>query len=99
MCPIEAHCRECPTINYDASSGGGRPLPSISKQYALVSFSLPLKFIENCFKPFKENYLSQTIMYFEEMRELFKKITVTIPEPKPDDYKKKIQLLLTDIGG
>ena len=32
------------------------------------------------------------------MCDLFKKITVNIPEPKLD-YYKKIQLMLTDIGG
>ena len=31
------------------------------------------------------------------MCELFTNIAATIPEPKPDDLKNKIQLLLTDI--
>ena len=33
------------------------------------------------------------------MHELFKKIFVTIPEPKTDYFKNKIQLLLTHIVG
>ena len=32
------------------------------------------------------------------MHDIFKKIPSTIPEPKPDGYKNKIQLLLTYIG-
>ena len=43
--------------------------------------------------------MRQTEMYCEEMHDLFKKIPVTIPQPKPDDYKKKGKLLFIDIGG
>ena len=38
-------------------------------------------------------------MYGEEMRQLPKKIPVSIPEIKLDYNRKKIQLLLRDIGG
>ena len=37
------------------------------------------------------------MMYREKMSELFKNIPVTIPEPHLEDYKKKIQTLLTEI--
>ena len=52
-------------------------------------------FVESWIKKCKENYLRQTTMYCEEMNNFFKKITITIPEPKPDDYKNKRQVLLT----
>ena len=79
MCPIEAHDREHPTINYDTSSGGGIPLTSNSTKDVLVSFGLTLNFIDSWLKSPKEKYLPQTTIYCEEMCELFKNITVTIP--------------------
>ena len=38
-------------------------------------------------------------MYFEEINEMFWKITIAVPEPKPNDYKNKRKLLLTYIVG
>ena len=45
MCSIEAHERNHKLVNYDASSGGGIPLPSNSIEEALISFSLTLNCI------------------------------------------------------
>ena len=39
------------------------------------------------------------MMYSNKMSELFKNISATITEPNLGDYRKKIQILLTDIGG
>ena len=45
MCSIEAHSREWPTVNDDASSRGGIPLPSSYKN-VLVSCGQTPNFIE-----------------------------------------------------
>ena len=50
-------------------------------------------------KSLKANYLRRTTRYCESIRELFKNIPIAVPEPKLYDYKKEIQLLLTNIGG
>ena len=34
----------------------------------------------------------------EKTRKVFKKVPVTISEPKPEKYKKKIQYTLMDLG-
>ena len=39
------------------------------------------------------------MMYSEKTSESFKNISATITEPNLGDYRKKIQILLTDIGG
>ena len=78
MCPIEAHDREHPTINYDTSSGGGIPLTSNSTKDVLVSFGLPLNPIYIWIKSFKTIYLHQTIIYYEYMHDLFKKKPTTL---------------------
>ena len=97
MCSIDAHDRYHPTINDDASSGGGITLPYNSTKYVSVSFGLTLNFIDIWLKLLKTNYLHQTRMYCEEMCEFFENIPVAITEPKTYDYIKKIQPLLTDI--
>ena len=57
MCSIGAHYIENPTLNDDASSGGGRQMPSYSKKCVLVSLGIALKFVDIWFKSVKENYL------------------------------------------
>ena len=57
FCSIEAHERYHKTINYDASSGGGIPIPYNSKKDVLVSFGLPLNFIESWIKSFKTIFM------------------------------------------
>ena len=47
---IEAHDIMHPTENYEAISGGGRPLPPDSMEYLLVSIGLTRNFIESCIK-------------------------------------------------
>ena len=39
------------------------------------------------------------MIYSDKMTELFKNIPGNIPETKPEDYKNKRHILLTDIGG
>ena len=67
MCSIEAHERDHKTINDDASSGGGMPLPSKSKKDVLLSFGLPLTFIfglnhSRLFICVKQKYIMNTCM-------------------------------------
>ena len=45
MFSTEAHGRMHPTVNDDASSGGGIPMPPESTLYVLVSLVLTLNFI------------------------------------------------------
>ena len=99
MWPIEAHGRQNPTVNYDASSGGGRPLTLDSTEYALVSLGLTLKCMDSWLQSFKKNYLCRTTIFCDQRSESFKKIPVTILEHKPDDFKNKRQLMLKYIGG
>ena len=87
MCSIETHERNYPTGNDDASSGGGRQILPDSTKGALVSLFLTLNLIESWLQQLKKNYLHRTIIYFEKMSDLFNKISVTIPKPKPDDKK------------
>ena len=47
MCSIEANDRIYPTGNYDASSGGVRPLQTNQTEYLLVSLGLTLKLVDS----------------------------------------------------
>ena len=53
MCSIEAHEVYHPTINYDSSSGGGRPLTFNSKKDVVVSLGLTLNSVDSWLKPLK----------------------------------------------
>ena len=50
MCSIEAHYRDNPTVNYDASSGGGIPLTPESTEDLLVLLGLRINFIGSWIK-------------------------------------------------
>ena len=91
MCSINAHEKMHPTGSGDTSSGGVRPLPYYSTVDMLVSIVITLNFIVSWVQSFKTNYLLRKRLYGEKMREFFNNIPVTIPQPKPDDYKNKIK--------
>ena len=88
MCSIENHYRDQPTVNDDTSSVSARPLLSNWKEVVLVSLGITLNFIDSWLKSLKANYLHQR-KNCEEMCELFNKLSVIIPWPEPDYYKKK----------
>ena len=89
MCSIESHDRIHPTVNYYTSSGGGRPILFESTIYVLVSFGIALNLISNWLQYFRKPYLWRTALYGDKMSELFKIISVTIPELNPDNQKNK----------
>ena len=88
MCQIEAYDRLNPKGNDDASSGGYRPLTYGSTKDVLVSLDLTLKLIDSWIKSFNKNYIQGTMIYSDKDSGLFKNTLVTIPEPKPENWKK-----------
>ena len=97
MCSIQDNERNQKPVNDGASSGGGRPLKVNQTEKSLTSFCLTLNFIWIWLQSFKTNYEHQTEISGEEMFDMFQEVSVNIP--KPVDYRKKTQMLLTNIGG
>ena len=79
MCSIDSHFMMHTTGNDDASSVGVRSIPPGSTEDVLVSLGITLKFIYSWIQSFKTNYLHQTTVYCDKMRDLFKNIPVIIP--------------------
>ena len=99
MCYIKAYSKLHPICAESASSGGGIPITYLSKIDALLLIGHTLKFIDIFLQSFKENYSRQTITSRKNMSELFYNIIPIIKESKTDNYKNKIQAMLTDMGG
>ena len=64
MCSIKADYKFHPkTCDDSESSGGSRPLPSVSTTDSLVSLGHTLKFTDICLQSFEENCTRQTMIY------------------------------------
>ena len=81
MCSIDAYERDHKLLNEEASSGSVRVIPSDSTEEDLKLFGLTTNFIEIWLKSFKTNYESRRVIFYEEILDLFQKITVTLPKP------------------
>ena len=66
MCSIDAYEINHKLVNYEASSGGCRTLPSNLTESSLISFGLTLNFIERWFKSFETNCEIQTEIIYEK---------------------------------
>ena len=78
MCYIEAYEKLHLEYNDDAIIGGGRPLIDGSTTDTLISLDHTLNSIDSWIQSFEENYYLRTMMYLENISELFRNIPLTI---------------------
>ena len=89
MCAVDAYDKDHVPIRYDASSGGGRPMPITSSKESLISIGHKINFIYNWLQLFEDNYDNRIMIHKIKMSELFKTILNSLPPNKIDDYFKK----------
>ena len=81
------------------STGGGRPLSMTSSPDSLESLGHTINFIKNWLQCFSDNYELRTFLYNENMKELFRLITLNIPIESSGDYKRQYQMIVKVVGG
>ena len=86
-------------VNDYEITGGGITMSLESKVDALVSIGLTLKFIDSWKNHSRKIIFGKQWCVDRKISGLFNKIHVTIPESKPEKYKKKMNMLLSYIGG
>ena len=73
MCAVDVYDKDHVTMHDDASSVGGRPIPSMSYKEACISIGHTIRFIDNCIQPFEDNFDNIIMTYKGKICELFKK--------------------------
>ena len=86
MCAVDSYFTIHPPSLEDASSANVIPFPSKLSIDALESLGHTINFIKNWLQCFSDNYELRTFLYNENMKELFRLITLNIPIESPNDY-------------
>ena len=97
VCSLVAHDKMQKNYEDDESSLGYRSIPKKSTTKALEALGATLNFIDIWLKLFIDNYSARCDAYVNAMKQMFKQIPLTIIISI--DPKKKVQKLMTDIGG
>ena len=69
MCSVYAYGKDHVPMTSDASSGGGRSMPSTSSKKALYSLGHTINFLDNWLQCFGGNYQNRIAIYKNKMRE------------------------------
>ena len=97
ICYLVAHDKIQPDYEDDESYLGDRSIPKDATPKELTALGATLKFIDIWLKLFLDNYSARCDAYVNAMKEMFKKIPLTIKKaPTP---KQKVQRLMIDIVG
>ena len=99
MCDLHAYDNKNDKSTDATNFGGGIPIPDDSTKISLVSIFSVINFISFSECPLAKIFTWSCCAYQENIKEIFKQISTEIPKPTPEDFKKKRQTLLTDIGG
>ena len=97
MCHLVAHDKMQPNYEDDESSLGDRSIPKDATTKELTELGATLNYIDVWLKLFLDNYRARCDAYVNAMKEMFKKIPLTMK--KELTPKQKVQKLMTDIGG
>ena len=97
MCFIVAHDNKKTSYGDEGISIGDNPIPKNSTTEALEALGDTLNFIDIWLKLFHQNYEVRCGMYIRAMKKIFQKIPTI--KSKPLSQGKKIQKLMTEIGG
>ena len=79
--------------------GGGRPLPEDYTINSFVYICVSINFIDTWTNLLANNFAWCCCTYQENMEEILKNIPSEISTPTLEDFKKKCQTILTDLGG
>ena len=99
MCAVYSYFTIHPPSLEDASSVNVIPFPSKLSIDAHESLGHTINFIKNWLQCFSDNYELRTFLYNENMKELFRLITLNIPIESSGDYKRQYQMIVKVVGG
>ena len=97
MCFLVLHDKMQPNYEDDESSLGDMSISKYATTKSLTALGATFNFIDIWLKLFLDNYNGRCDAYFNAMKEMFKKIPLTME--KALTPKQKHQKLMTDVGG
>ena len=99
MCGLHVFDKQNNKSTNATNFGVGKPQTESSTINTLVYLCVSMNFIYNWISTLSNSFAWRCRAYRDKMKESFEQIPTENPTPTLEDFKRKRQTLLTDIGG